>query len=176
MHYIGKAGAAPVAYASCDTCLAGLRADDASALSTLSITPGISATASLRAPSGSTASTTLRIPVPYDPASNRPSRLADLAGTYTTYLGTGYTLTITTDAAGEVMGTDTNGCSLKGKASAVRPGVNNFRMALKVGNCGSRSGRYDGNAALTFDGAGRTTGLFLSASNAMAAIGWRLSR
>jgi hypothetical protein len=71
---------------------------------------------------------------------------------------------------------DTNGCSLKGKASTVTTAVNNFGLALRVGNCSNRSGRYDGNAALTFDGAGRTTGLFLSASNAKAAIGWRLSR
>jgi len=175
-HYIGKAGAAPVAYATCDNCLAGLRADDASAFRMLSITPGVEAIASVRAPPGTPGFEAYLISAKFDPASRRPSRLADLGGSYTTYLGTGYTLTITIDAAGEVMGTDTNGCSLKGKASAVSPGANNFRMALSVGNCGSRSGRYDGNAALTIDGSGRPNGLFLSASNSKAAIGWRLSR
>lgn len=175
-HFVGKSGAAPTAYATCDMCLAGARIDDANAFRMLRIAPGISATATVRAPRRAAGPAALRISVPYDLASGRPARAADLAGIYTTYLGTGYTLTITIDAAGAVMGTDTNGCSLRGRASAVRAGVNNFRMALDVGTCGNRSGRYDGNAALNFDSSGRPTGLFLSASNAKAAIGWRLSR
>ena len=175
-HYIGKARAVPRAYATCDTCLAGPRLDDANAFKMFAITPGVSAIASVRAPPGATASAMLRISVPYDPASNRPLHIADLAGNYTTYLGTGYTLTITIDPAGRVSGTDTNGCSLQGGASAIAEAVNNFKLALKVSGCGTQSGRYDGNAALTFDSSGRPAGLFLSASNAKAAIGRRLSR
>jgi hypothetical protein len=106
-------------------------------LKMLTITPGVEAIASVRAPPGTTGSEAYLISAKFDPASSRPSRLADLGGSYTTYLGTGYTLTITTDAAGEVRARIQMG-SLAGKASAVRPGVNSFRMALTVGNCGSR--------------------------------------
>jgi hypothetical protein len=102
-------------------------------------------------------------------AIERPSGVAALQGIYTTNLGTGYTLTITVDTSGLVTGTDTNGCSLHGQ-------IDDFDLALNVSACDDSSGRYYGKAALIPGGAGRATELFLSASNADAAIGWRLSR
>ena len=175
-HYVGKAGAMPKAYATCDTGLAGSRLDDVNAFRILDVSPRVSVFASVRAPSEDPGSTMLAISLPYDPASNRGSKLVDLVGSYTTYLGTGYTLTITIDAAGMISGVDTDGCNLLGRASAGGIGANNFKVALDVSDCGAHGGRYDGVAALTYYGSSRPTGLFLSAANDDAAIGWRLSR
>jgi hypothetical protein len=102
-------------------------------------------------------------------ALERPSGVAALQGIFTTNLGTGYTLTINVDASGLVTGIDTNGCSLNGQ-------VKDYDLALDVSACGESNGRYDGKAALIPGSTERAPELFLSASNADAAIGWRLSR
>ena len=102
-------------------------------------------------------------------ALERTSGVAALQGIYTTNLGTGYTLTITVDASGLVTGIDTNGCSLHGQ-------VKDYDLALDVSACGESNGRYDGEAALISGSTERAPELFLSVSNADAAIGWRLSR
>ena len=102
-------------------------------------------------------------------AIERPSGVAALQGIYTTNLGTGYTLTITIDTSGLVTGTDTNGCSLHGQ-------INDYDLALDVSACGKSNGRYDGKAALIPGSPERAPELFLSASNADAALGWRLTR
>ena len=141
-HYVGKAGKAMGAFATCDSCLAGNARTDLHDFKLLRIT---------------------------HQALERPSGVAALQGIYTTNLGTGYTLTITVDASGLVTGTDTNGCSLHGQ-------INDYDLALDVSACGDSNGRYDGKAALIPGSADRATELFLSASNADAAIGWRLSR
>ena len=141
-HYVGKVGKAMGAFATCNSCLAGMARTDLRDFKLLRIT---------------------------HQALERLSDVAALQGIYTTNLGTGYTLTITVDASGLVTGTDTNGCSLHGQ-------VNDYDLALDVSDCGDSSGRYDGKTALIPGGADRATELFLSASNADTAIGWRLSR
>jgi hypothetical protein len=175
-HYVGKVGEAQTAYATCSSCLAGPLRTDPNDFKLLAVTQRGSARASIRAPNLTPQPGIVEFTVPYDQSVQRRSGAASVQGIYTTNLGTGYTLTIAIDSAGHVTGNDTNGCSLNGRVSANRPTVDYFDVLLDVSACGDSDGRYSGNAALIFDGAGDATELFLSASNASAAIGWRLSR
>ena len=175
-HYVGKAGEAPVAYSTCSSCLAGQRKSDEGEFRLLAISPRVSARESIGAPGLTAPRQVVEFSVPYDRAFERSSGVVDPAGIYTTHLGTGYTLTVVLDAAGQVSGIDTNGCSLQGELSSRHPRFNYYDLVLDVTNCADRNGRYDGNATWIGDAAGRTTELFLSTSNAEAAIGWRLSR
>lgn len=175
-HYVGKAGIAPAAYATCSSCLAGALATDPNDFKLLAVTQRVSARASIKAPNLTPQPETVEFTLPYDESFERPSSAATVQGVYTTNLGTGYTLTIAIDAAGQVTGNDTNGCNLDGQVSTSHPTVDHFDAVLDVRGCGNSNGRYNGNAALIFDGTGSATELFLSASNASAAIGWRLGR
>jgi hypothetical protein len=174
-HYIGKIGAGQTAYAMCDTCLAGEPVTDSYKFKVISVQANASVSASIVA-DNIFGTSTVGFGVPYDKSFEKPSSTATVQGVYTTNLGTGYTLTISIDAAGQVAGNDTNGCNLAGNFSTSHPAVNYYDAALDVTSCGSSDGHYDGNAALIFNNAGLATALFLSASNASAAIGWRLDR
>ena len=145
-HVIAEAGAEPIAYATCSTCLAGARVSGAPKLARLVVTPA-------RAFGG-----------------------ARIEGSFTTHVGTGYTLTLTIDSAGQIVGSDTNGCQLDGRISTRRSTVSARDIALDVSRCGARDGRYVGRAGLLADSSGEPAELLLSASNADAAIGWRLGR
>ena len=147
-HIVREAGRGPVAYAGCDDCLAGGRL--------------------AKAPSYRL----LRIVSPPAPQAAESGRLP---GSYTTFLGNGYTLTVTIDAAGALTGADTRGCSLDGTVKAIA-GSNLVEVQHTVTGCGARDGRYAGLAALLPAEAGRPASLLLSTSNAEAAIGWRLDR
>ena len=175
-HYVGKMGATQTAYATCQSCLAGTPVTDSNDFKLLSILARVSAGASNVAPNLATEPTTVSFTVPYDQSFERPSATATVQGVYTTNLGTGYTLAIAIDATGQVTGNDTNGCNLAGNVSTSHPAVDYYDVVLDVSTCGNSNGRYNGNAALIFDSTGRATALFLSASNANAAIGWLLSR
>jgi hypothetical protein len=175
-HFVGEAGKAPVAYAGCDSCLAGARQKNADVLTLLAVMPHSSAREALLVTDAAGQTRRIEFTVPYDRGFERPSSFDALQGSYTTFLGSGYTLTITVHADGEVTGSDTNGCIVQGRASVPQPAVNTYGMTLDVSACGKSDGRYEGSAALLFDGAGRVSGLFLSTSNERAAIGWRLSR
>jgi hypothetical protein len=175
-HFVGEAGRAPVAYAGCDSCLAGARQRNADALMLLAVMPHTSAREAMLVRDAAGRQRRIEFTVPYDRGFERPSSFDALQGSYTTFLGSGYTLTITVDAGGEVTGADTNGCIVHGQAQIPRPAVNAYDVTLEVAACGTADGRYEGSAALVFDGAGRASGLFLSTSNEKAAIGWRLSR
>ena len=175
-HYVGKVGAAQTAYATCSSCLAGALKADPNDFRLLAVMPHASARASIKAPNLNSQPQTIEFTVPYDQSFDRMASAAAVQGIYTTNLGTGYTLTISVDSAGQAIGNDTNGCSLDGKVSASHPAVSYYDVVLDVNACGKSDGRYVGKAALIFDDTGRATELFLSASNASAAIGWRLSR
>ncbi|MGQ0428742.1 MAG: hypothetical protein ACT4UQ_02260 [Gammaproteobacteria bacterium] len=146
-HFVGQRDGAPAAYAISRSSLAGGRKTDAPAFAVRDILPG---------------------------AFVRSSGIAHLAGSYTSHLGTGYTLTITIDDTGLVIGSDTNGCRLDGRASIRNPAINGYDVVLDVSACGDRNGRYAGVAAVVSDATGDKAGLFLSASNAEFAIGWQL--
>ena len=175
-HYVGKVGEAQAAYATCDSCLAGALEPDPNDFKLLAVMPRASARASIRAPNPMSRLETVEFTVPYDPSFERASSAAAVQGIYTTNLGTGYTLTITVDSVGQVIGNDTNGCRLDGKVLPGRPTDNQYAVMLDVSACGRSDGRYGGHAALIFDGTGKAVELFFSASNANSAIGWRLSR
>jgi hypothetical protein len=104
------------------------------------------------------------------------SSTASIEGSYTTQLSSGYTLTLTVDSAGEVIGSDSNGCQLNGRLTMRRPSAKVPDVSLDVSGCGRRDGRYTGQLALMANDSGQSPELFLSASNADAAIGWRLVR
>lgn len=179
-HYVGRVGAAHSAYLARTDRLTGRVVTDAYDFNLSDITSRVSAQASIVAfdPQLSPpAFTTFFFSVPYDQSFEQPSSVATAQGIYTTNVDTGYTLTITIDAAGEVMGNDTNGCTLAGQISTSHHTVDYYDVVLDVSACGSGNGQYDGNAALIFDNtAGDAIGLFLSASNASEAIGWVLDR
>ena len=175
-HYVGKVGAAQTAYATCGSCLAGPLKADTNDFKLLAVTPRASVRASIKASNLTSQPETIEFTVPYDESFRWPSSAAAVQGIYTTHLGTGYTLTITIDSAGQIIGNDTNGCGLDGKVSARHPTVGYYDVVLDVNACGTSDGRYGGTAALIVDDTGQAMELFLSASNTSAAIGWRLSR
>lgn len=143
---VGQANVAPVAFEATAKSLAGGRRTDASPFQLLDIAP-------------------------VDPsmAAGKPQ------GTYTTYLTNGYTLTITIDAHGELIGSDTNGCLLQGRVTTTR-GSGVAEVTHAVTGCGLRNGRYSGLAAALVDKSTGAQGLLLATSNADSAIGWRLTR
>lgn len=173
-HFVGKAGEAPAAYATNRAGLAGQRKADAPVFALLDITPRVAVREWVRThgPDGHA----VDFSIPYESSFERASSVADLHGSYTSHLGTGYTLTITIDSTGQVIGNDTNGCRLDGRASARSAAVNAYDLLLGVSACGSSDGRYAGEAALIGDGTGNVSTLFLSTSNAESAIGWQLGR
>ena len=175
-HYVGKVGKAQAAYATCGTCLAGELKKDPNDFRLLAVARDTSARASVRTQQSMPPLNAVEFALPYDRSLRQASSAAAVQGTYTTNLGTGYTLTLTVDSEGQVIGTDTNGCRLAGRFSPGRPTENQYGVKLDVSDCGRSDGLYKGRAALIFDGAGNAVELFLSASNPRSAIGWRLSR
>ena len=146
-HFVAKSGEPTAEFETCDTCLAGALVNDQ-----LAIDPS---------------SLELR---------SRPSDSAALEGQYTTHLASGYTLTVSIDAAGRLTGIDTRGCRFDGQTRARTPASRVVDVELEVSACGSSDGRYTGNAALFSATESKPARLLLSASNAKSAIGWQLSR
>ena len=116
-HYVGKVGAAQVAYATCNSCLAGRLKKDPNDFKLIAVAPRKSARASIRTTLPTSGTGIVEFTVYRDASHKRPAGAAAVQGIYTTNLGTGYTLTITVDSAGEVIGNDTNGCRLAGRVS-----------------------------------------------------------
>ena len=146
--FVKQANKVPLAFAGCRDCLAGARLKNAPSYQLVRVT---------QQPSG------------------RKINLDALQGSYTTFLGNGYTLTLTIDAHGSISGADTRGCSLQGQASYSST-ANVLRIDHVVTGCGVRDGRYAGEASLLFNEAGQPAGLLISTSNADSAMGWRLAR
>lgn len=171
-HYIREAGKESAAYATSTARLAGERRQDAPEFKVLFVRPGVSVQERLRSTGRSGQLAVLEFSTPH----NLPSGPADLPGSYTSNLGTGYTLTITVEADGAVSGSDTNGCRLAGRAARGTLAGNAYDLVLDVSSCGKSNGRYTGQAGLIADASGRASELFLSTSNQDSAIAWRLSR
>jgi hypothetical protein len=146
-HIVIKSGQPAVSFATCESCLAGARVNDRLAIELPSL------------------------------ASRTPtSKSATLEGHFTTHLGNGYTLTVSIDGAGRITGIDTRGCRFEGQVRARSPASQIGEVRLEVSACGASDGLFIGDAALFADADGEPAGLLLSASNAKAAIGWRLGR
>lgn len=99
-----------------------------------------------------------------------------LEGVFTTQLASGYALTLSVDAEGNMHGADSRGCGFSGRATARAPDSPVHGVALTVSGCGDWNGGYAGELALLPNVGGESGGLLLSASNSEAAIGWRLNR
>jgi hypothetical protein len=147
-HWVDEAGKDPIAYATCEDCLAGSRLSKAPAFRLTRV-------------------------------DSQPQAQLDtfdsLQGNYSTFLANGYTLTLAIDAMGRLAGADTNGCSLRGQVVESRT-ESVSKVRLEVTSCGTRDGRYLGDAALLPAEGDRPAELLLSTSNPDAAIGWRLAR
>lgn len=175
-HVIAAAGKAPAVFEACGTCLAGRRLADSSAVERLALMGEATVRGALVVKDAAARPQRLEFAAVRDRQAAPAASIATLQGIYTAAVSSGYTVTISVDANGEVDGADTNGCLVRGRAAASRVAVGDFRLALDVSACGTADGRYLGSAALVDSGASRPAGLFLSASNRDSAIGWRLAR
>ena len=146
-HFVAPAGKPAIEFETAESRIAGARVNDK-----LAIAPG---------------SLELR---------SRKTDSAALEGQYTTHLGSGYTLTVSIDAAGRMSGIDTRSCRFDGRTRARTPAAKVVNVELEVSACGESDGDYSGDAALLPATADGPAGLLLSVSNANSAIGWRLNR
>jgi hypothetical protein len=175
-HVIGAPGKAPAVFEACGACLAGTRLADSSAVLRLALNGSNAMQGALVVKDAAARPQRLEFAALRDRNAGHAASVAALEGTYFASLSSGYTVTVTIDANGDVNGADTNGCVLRGRASAPRVAAGEFGLALDVSACGAADGRYRGGAALLEGGAGRPADLFLSASKRNSAIGWRLAR
>jgi len=176
MQAVGEAGKPSRIFDASDSQLAGRRLMDAGALEQLALTEQGSVRGTILVKDRAGVAQRLRFTAAQDPGFERKTDLAALQGIYTTALPNGYVLTLTIDRSGEINGTDSRGCTVRGMAVAPRSSEASFGFGLEVSSCGASNGRFLGRAALIDAAAGRPAALFLSASNENAAIGWRLAR
>jgi hypothetical protein len=82
------------------------------------------------------------------PMWERPASLDEVAGVYTRSTSSGYTITMTIGANGELMGSDSKGCVFNGTLSVPDPARNMYAIEATVSSCGSLDGNYRGMGAL----------------------------
>lgn len=82
------------------------------------------------------------------PMWSRPASFTDLAGTYTRSVSYGYTMTMTVDANGQLIASDTRGCLINGAVSITDPTHNLYRLDAVVTSCGTLNGTYSGMGTL----------------------------
>jgi hypothetical protein len=173
-HYVGKLNGASTTYSACYDCLAGGVVSNTLDFKFLGSIASREATISVTTVFASGLFTSVS-DIPFDASFNHASSASLARGVYTMTTGA-YTLTFDIDVVGQLYGSDTNGCILAGRVGTTHPRVDDYDVSVDVTSCGDKNGTYDGSAALLFDASGQATGLFLSVSNASAAIGWVLSR
>jgi hypothetical protein len=174
MQAVGKAGKPSLVFDASDSRLAGQRLVDSSALERLAVTAQGTVRGTILVKDRAGVAQRLRFTATQDP-SFRKASLDALQGIYTASLANGYALTITIDRSGEINGSDSRGCVVRGMATTPRTSEAAFGLGFSVSSCGASNGRFLGSAAL-IDRPGRPASLFLSASNENAAIGWQLAR
>lgn len=96
------------------------------------------------------ASTTYSVSFTYDPQYERASSAAIVAGVYTRSAPNGYTMTITINPDGSLMGTDTLNCTYTGNVTADTPNVNAYALSWTGAGCtnSNRNGSFAGRLAL----------------------------
>lgn len=174
MQAVGKAGKSSMVFDASDSRLAGRRLMDSSALEQLVVTTQGSVRGTILVKDRAGVAQRLRFTAAQDP-SFRNASLDKLQGIYTASLANGYALTLTIDRSGEINGSDSRGCVVRGMATTPRSSEAAFGLGFSVSSCGASNGRFLGSAAL-IEKSGRPASLFLSASNENAAIGWHLAR
>jgi hypothetical protein len=78
----------------------------------------------------------------------RGAGLDTVAGTYMRTTSTGYAMTMTLGANGQVTGSDTAGCMFNGTVTAPDPSHNLYHMDVSVTSCGVFDGTYQGMGTL----------------------------
>lgn len=84
----------------------------------------------------------------YNSLYERPSALAEIAGTWTDY-SSGYYQTVMIDSNGNVTGEDFGGCTYSGNVGIINSLYNAYNANFTIKNCGSKDGFYNGLATLT---------------------------
>ena len=176
MQAVGQAGKPSLVFDASDSRLAGSRLADSSALEQLAVTTQGAMRGTILVKDRAGVAQRLRFTALQDTSLDQKATLASLQGIYTAALANGFTLTLTIDRSGEINGTDSRGCIVRGMALAPRAGQAAFGVGLNVSSCGASNGRFLGSIALLQAAAGHPASLFLAASNENAAIGWRLAR
>jgi len=79
---------------------------------------------------------------------DRPASLDSAAGTYTRSDSSGYAMSMTISANGQLSGSDSRGCQFTGTVHVPDPAHNLFRMETEVSSCGTFDGHYEGMGTL----------------------------
>jgi hypothetical protein len=82
------------------------------------------------------------------PMWDRPSSLATVAGVYTRSTSSGYSMTMTISANGQMDGVDTRGCRIDGTINVPDAAHNLYGIDATVTSCGSLDGTYHGMGTL----------------------------
>jgi hypothetical protein len=83
-----------------------------------------------------------------DAMGSRSASLQAVAGTYTRSNSTGYTVTMTIGANGQLTGSNTRGCVFNGAVSVPSPTRNQYSISMTVTSCGALDGNYTGMGTL----------------------------
>jgi hypothetical protein len=99
----------------------------------------------------------------YSTLYERPSSLEEGAGTWTAVIS-GYTVLLTIDWLGNIMGSSGSGCTYLGNMGIIDSSYNAYSVNLSINNCGVENGTYSGLAALT-DNSVANNALLIAVSN-----------
>lgn len=82
------------------------------------------------------------------PMWDRPASLETLAGVYTRTTSTGYAITLSIDANGQVHGSDSTGCVFDGTVHVPDPAHDLYGIEMHLSSCGTLDGDYRGMGTL----------------------------
>jgi hypothetical protein len=82
------------------------------------------------------------------PMWNRTGSMSTAAGVYTRTTSSGYAMTMTIGANGQITGQDTRGCVFNGTVTVPDPTHNLYRLEAAVSSCGALDGPYTGMGTL----------------------------
>jgi hypothetical protein len=83
-----------------------------------------------------------------NPMWDRSASLTTVAGVYTRSTASGYTMTMTLGANGQLTGSDSKGCVFSGTVSVPDPQHNLYHLDAQVSACGTLDGHYQGTGTL----------------------------
>ena len=83
-----------------------------------------------------------------NPMWSRPASLQTLAGVYSRSTWSGYSMTMAIGTDGQIVATDTRGCSITGAATVPDATRNLYALSATVTSCGSLDGTYQGKGTL----------------------------
>ena len=101
----------------------------------------------------------------------RPSDLATIAATYSTFDLYGDPASFAIDANGSITSQSNSGCVLNGQVNIIDAEFNSYDVALDVSNCAGFDGSYDGLATVQDENAANDTFIFVVFSMDTVIIG-----